>query len=263
MKLQQIEITPKEFAEKLRAARISKSTLNPPSTLGAISLNWAQEVQREELLLRIKDGEQIIGAKLGLTSPAKQKAMKIDQPVFGFITDAMMINGVITLEKFNQPRIEPELVIKTSKEISSIITLEQAPLYIDSLTAGIEIIDSRYHNFEFTFEDVIADNTSATAFSFGELKRFEGQDISKFTGYIEEDGVLKGEGLLSELLGNPLNTLVALSEYLLSIEVVLPAGSLLLAGSMTNAIPLLSGHRYRAGIRELAFSQVEVKINSD
>ncbi len=243
-----LKVTPKQFAEELKSSRLSKLTTSTPSSLGTFSLNWAKAVAREDLSMRLAEGERLIGAKLGLTSLAKQKSVKIDRPVFGFLTDAMLIQNLINLNQFNQPRVEPELVFITSQDIVNVISIKDAPKYIKSIGVGLEVIDSRYPHFDFTFEDVIADNASAAAFAIGELKQYRGEDLSSHIGYIKENGVSRGEGALSELLGDPLKTLVSLSEYLFETRDFLPSGSIILAGSMTNAIPVNQGSAFRVGI---------------
>ena len=251
-------VSPQEFAHVLRDARLSKSTVTPPSSTWDLDLEWAQAVQLEDKKLRLASGEKVIGAKLGLTSLAKQQAMKIDRPVFGFITDAMQVDTKIDLDFYNQPRIEPELVIKTGKDIFKPIQLTQVAEYISAVAVGFELIDSRYPQYQFTFEDVIADNTSAAGFSIGPWQEYFGANLSNQLGYLEEGDIQLASGLLSELLGDPLKTIVALSEWLHLIGESLSAGSIVLAGAMTNAFSIRAGKKYRAGIEGLGFLDLEV-----
>lgn len=258
MNLQSPRVTPQQFAEVLRKARLAKSTVNPPSKIWKLDLQWALAVQLADKQFRIAAGETVVGAKLGLTSFAKQQAMNINRPVFGFLTNAMQVNSKIDRKLFNQPRIEPELVFKLSQDISGPIHITQASEYIEAIAVGFELIDSRYPKFQFTFEDVIADNISAAGFAVGTWHPYSGVDLSELHGYIEQDNVRLDTGSLRELLGNPFETLVALSRWVTSMGETLPAGSIVLAGSMTNAYPVIQGKKYRAGIEELCFLDLEV-----
>lgn len=258
MNLPNPEVTPEQFALALHEARSTKSTVTPPSTTWTLDLKWAQAVQLSDKQLRIASGEKVVGAKLGLTSFAKQQAMNIEKPVFGFLTDKMQVGSKIARATFNQPRIEPELVFKLAQDISEPIELAQASQYIDAVAVGFEIIDSRYPKFQFTFEDVIADNTSAAGFAVGPWHKYVGADLSELLGWIEEDGVQLASGLLSELLGDPLKTIVALSAWMHSVGETLSAGSVVLAGAMTNAFPISAGKIYRAGIDGLGFLDLDV-----
>ena len=40
--------------------------------------------------------------------------------------------------------------------------------YIEKVAPAIEVIDSRYKNFKFSLEDVIADNCSSSGYVIGE-----------------------------------------------------------------------------------------------
>lgn len=257
MKSRRHDLSPEQFAQKLQEAREFRTTITPPSDEGEIDLAWASAVQIADRANRVSQGERVVGIKLGLTSAAKQESMKVDQPVFGFLTDRMLETGPISLSSYTQPRIEPELVFKIGKSISSPITLEAAPVYIDSITVGFEIIDSRYPNFNFTFLDVIADNSSAATFGIGEWIPWSGQVLSNYSGHIEKEGRTIASGSLREILGNPLNTIVAASNFVHQEGSTLPAGSILLAGAMTNAFPLEIGNY---GCRIDGIGELEVKV---
>ena len=62
----------------------------------------------------------------------------------------------------------------------------------------------------------------------------------------------------SAILGNPLRSLVLLSEHLARRGEVLPAGSVVLAGAMTDAVPLKPANRYRLRVEGLGEVLVDV-----
>tara|TARA_B100001029_G_C14898675_1_gene359621 strand:+ start:317 stop:535 length:219 start_codon:yes stop_codon:yes gene_type:complete len=51
---------------------------------------------------------------------AKQKAMGVSEPVYGMITDKMLLKSgeKINLNQFIHPRVEPEIVFILGKDIS-------------------------------------------------------------------------------------------------------------------------------------------------
>ena len=69
------------------------------------------------------------------------------------------------LEPFIHPKIEPEIAFLFNKELKgpsvSVTQVLDATAYI---APAIEIIDSRYRNFNFTLPDVIADNSSSSRY---------------------------------------------------------------------------------------------------
>ena len=65
----------------------------PPLTdeWAGMSVDEAYAVQDEVLRRKVAAGEKVIGVKLGLTSEAKQKRMKVSPPLSGCLTGAMVL----------------------------------------------------------------------------------------------------------------------------------------------------------------------------
>ena len=81
---------PADAEAALRAARESHGHLAPfTDTHPQLDEAWGYAVQELDRAHRLASGERVVGAKLGLTSRAKQTRMNVDQPVVGFLTDAM------------------------------------------------------------------------------------------------------------------------------------------------------------------------------
>ena len=183
--------------------------------------------------------------------------MKIDRPVFGFLTDAMVKNIRVDARDFVQPRIEPELIFQTSKVIDKAISRDEVLDYLDAAGVGAEIIDSRFTDFDFTLPDVVADNTSAAGFVLGDWQAIDEDALLLARGGISCDGQLLESAPLTQILGDPLLTLVRLSEHLESRGESLPKGSIVLAGAMTNAFVMSSGSRYTIHIDGFPVLEIE------
>lgn len=248
-------------ADELRSARKEFRTIEPFSKRVDISEEWAYAVQQIDLQKRLADGEELVGMKLGLTSPVKQEQMNVNKPVIGFLTDSMLIDGPVYKRDYHQPRIEPELVFRTSQEINTAITIDQVPAYIDGTSVGFEIIDSRYPKFSFTYEDVVADNTSAAGFGVCEFLPLPAdlESFIKLPGLIRENGGNERVGSLQDILGNPLRAIATLSDHIARQGLSLKAGSIILAGSMTDALIAALGSTFRVEITGLNALEVEVR----
>jgi 2-oxo-3-hexenedioate decarboxylase len=236
-------------ARILAAARLSGHTVEPFSdTESGLTEDWGYAVQDEDHRSRVADGERTIGAKLGLTSRAKQRRMGVDTPIVGFLTDAMLFEAArVTreLHRWVQPRIEPEIVFVTAQDISAPITLDEAAMLVDSVTVGAEILDSRFTDYRFGLGDVIADNTSAAGVLLGPPHRLDRIGaLASLSCAVEVDGAVVHEAAGSAVLGDPLRSLVLLAEHVAACGNVLAAGSLVLAGAMTDAVTLRTGHTY-------------------
>ena len=88
----------------------------------------AYQVQAQLLQLRAMRGERLIGLKMGFTSEAKRAQMKIDDLIWGRLTDAMRIGsgGTLALSHFIHPRIEPELAFLLETPLRGAVSAEQA-----------------------------------------------------------------------------------------------------------------------------------------
>ena len=57
-----------------------------------------------------------------------------------------------------RPRIEPELAFRLGRDLPAGASLDEAWAAIDAIAPAIEIVDSRYRDFQFCMTDVAADN---------------------------------------------------------------------------------------------------------
>ncbi len=241
----------------LRATRGAGSLVEPfTDTHSELDEAWGYETQVLDRRQRLQAGESMIGAKLGLTSRAKQDRMGVDRPIVGFLTKAMVVEAdevVSRLPTWTHPRIEPEIAFITSHDIGRPVAAEDAHSYVDSVLLAAEILDSRFTDYRFRLPDVIADNTSATGVVLGpERHRLIAlPDLASLRCEVRIDGVLAHEATGVAILGAPLESLTVLAEHLTRHQQVLPAGSLVLAGALTDASPLETGHRYDLSIEHL------------
>src|SRR6478672_10039095 len=130
-------IAPAEAASLLRAARAERRTLAPlTDTWPDLDESWAYAVQAIDRDERTAAGDPLVGAKLGLTSAAKQERMHVDRPIVGFLTASMQVDagelgGV--LERWAQPRIEPEIVFVTAVDIARALADDEVAGVVESV----------------------------------------------------------------------------------------------------------------------------------
>lgn len=249
-------MTPAEAAARLAEARHARTTLAPfTDTVDGLEEAWAYAVQAEDRRERLQRGERVIGAKLGLTSVAKQQRMGVDRPIVGFLTDRMLaqpeqIGGRLT--DWAQPRIEPEIAFVTSRPIHSALDLDAVRAHIATVGVAAEVIDSRWSDYRFRLPDVVADNTSAAGVVVGpSLPLGDVADLSSLTCTLSVDEQVAHQATGAAILGDPLLAVQLLSHHLERSGDVLPAGSLVLAGALTDAVALAPGYRYGLTIESL------------
>lgn len=242
----------KKIAETLdNAARNAKPV--PQLNLGdAFTIKDAYRVQKASISRRYERGEKFVGLKLGFTSKAKMEQMGVHDMIWGRLTDAMLIKreGKLPLDKFIHPRAEPELCFLVKKTIDKELTLEEAKDYIVGVAAAIEVIDSRFENFKFSLEDVIADNCSSSAFIIGPWNSLD-KPIEKLKMDLIIDGDVVQTGSSEAILGNPWESVVAIARLAKEIGNNIPKGTYILAGAATPAVYLKSGNTVKVVVEEL------------
>jgi 2-oxo-3-hexenedioate decarboxylase len=240
------------LAALLDDATRERTEVDPLTAQHALTLEQAYMIQRASIARRYARGEKPAGIKLGFTSRAKMTQMGVDSLIWGLLTDAMLEEegGVVDLQRFIHARVEPEVCFLTKRTIDRPLTMLEAVDYIEAVAPALEVIDSRYRNFKFTLEDVVADNCSSAALVVGAWsRRFD--SVSNAGVRLQVDGRNVQIGSTAAILGNPLRSLVQASRLVCEAQVPLPAGSLVMAGGATAAEALHPGRHIRCDIGAL------------
>jgi 2-keto-4-pentenoate hydratase len=88
--------------------------------IGADNVNAAYEVQQLICAQRISAGARVVGRNIGLTSPAVQQQLGVDQPDFGVLFDDMEFHdtAVIPMGRLLQPKVEAEIAFVRDAELA-------------------------------------------------------------------------------------------------------------------------------------------------
>ncbi len=230
----------------LSAERAHSATAPITDSVPGLSADEGYAIQRLIIDAKVASGERVVGAKAGLTSRAKQLTMHVDQPIFGVLTSSMMISTdqPLICSDLIHPRVEPEIVFILGEDLNA----PQLSGYdvLDAtawVTAGLEVIDSRYADFRFTHADVVADNTSASRFILGtSLRRPEEiPDLALVGCNLSVNGTVVTTAAGGAILGDPAGTVALLANWLHACGSPLRKGDVVLSGGMTNAYPIAPG----------------------
>ena len=210
-------------------------------------MDWddAYAVQDEILRRKLARGARVVGFKAGLTSHAKMKQMGVDTPVFGFLVDEFVVpeGSEIKTSELIHPKVEPEICFVTRSELRGPGCHIGAVLAAcDFVLPGIEVIDSRYRDFKFDLKSVVADNTSASRFVVGgRIAPARDIDLRTLGIVLEKNGEPVAFGAGAAVLGHPAAAVAMLVNHLGRRGQVLPAGSLVLSGGITEAVAVQAG----------------------
>ncbi|HXF71720.1 MAG TPA: fumarylacetoacetate hydrolase family protein [Actinomycetota bacterium] len=241
-----VEAPVRELAARLFEASRDRR-LVPPLTEAHPDLSVAEAYAIQDALLALREeaGERIVGAKLGLTSRAKQRDMGIDEPIYGWLTDAMALDpgAVLEVSTMVQPRAEPEVAFVLGEDLSGRhVTAVHVLAATRWVVPAIEVLDSRYPDYRFGLPDVIADDASAGRFLLGGAGvEPEGIDLRLVGCAFERNGEVLATAAGAAALGHPAAAVAWLVRTLSERDRGLRAGQVVLSGGLTSAVPVHAG----------------------
>ncbi len=220
----------------------------------------AYSVQDAVVAARRQAGARIVGAKLGLTSKAKQRQMKVDEPLYGILTDDMRIasGAVVRRDDYIQPRCEPEIAFLLGADLEGEDVGSDDVLAATALVfPAIDVLDSRFAGYTFTIDDVIADNASSAGFTLGgDGIRPVDFDLRLVGCVLELNGALVATAAGAAVLGDPASSVAWMVRQLAVRGRGLAAGEVVLAGALTEAVAVAPGDRVVAHFDRLGAASI-------
>lgn len=258
-----------ELADILQRAASSRTAVGKLTDRYPLDLDGAYRVQRLGIDRRVARGERIAGVKMGFTSKAKMAQMGLHDVIWGILTDAMAVPvasyavpgvpGATRSDPYGvsgliHPKVEPEIVFRLGRRASS---ADDAVAAVDAVAVGYEILDSRFENYKFALPDVVADNASAAGYGIGPwhlLPGIEGApgapsapgtpstpEISDLSVTLAVNGETVKTGSSAAILGDPWESLRSAARLAAEAGLPLEEGWIVLAGGITEAVPLTPG----------------------
>ena len=245
-----------EAADRIALAARNRQPIAPVRTLiGESNIDLAYAVQQELISRRIEAGAVVVGRKIGLTSPAVQRQLGVDQPDFGVLFADMDMSSepIVPSHRLLQPKAEAEIAFVLKDDLDGeILSSEEVSSAVDHAVAALEIVDSRIADWDLTIADTVADNASSGLFVLGAdrltLDEFFPRDAT-MRMYADDTLVSEGDG--KACLGDPLLALTWLARTAAAYGNPLRAGQIILSGALGPMVPAPPGTRIRAEIAPL------------
>ncbi len=197
-----------DSAKALDRAERERTPLAPLSeTYPKLVPAEAYAIQSAWFAIKLAQGARLVGRKIGLTGQAMQKQMGVDQPDYGFLLDTMVVppSSELASDAFLQARIEPEIAFWLAADLRGPgITVEDVLAATRSVSAALELVDSRISNWRITLVDTITDNASSGRMIVSnEVVPMTGLDIAAISTVLTRNGKSVGTGLGAAVLGHP------------------------------------------------------------
>ncbi len=227
-----------DAAARLREAQRTRTAIPPLRALVGRDddIDTGYAIQEANTRLHLEAGRRVSGRKIGLTSPAVQAQLGVDQPDFGTLfVDMEFGDGVeLPAERLLQPRAEAEVALVIERD------LDRAPHgFAEIIRAvafalpAIEVVDSRIAGWDIRFLDTVADNASSGLYVLGgrpvPLSAVDLRSVAMVMR-INGDEVSSGSG--ASCLGHPLHAARWLADTLCGRGIPLRAGDVVMTGAL-------------------------------
>ncbi|WHZ05206.1 fumarylacetoacetate hydrolase family protein [Neobacillus sp. YX16] len=241
-----MEVLVEEIANELIDAESHQYSVAPlTERYSELTVSDAYQIQLEVIGKKLKEGHEVIGKKVGLTSKAMQQMLGVDEPDYGHLLDYMKIadEATVKIADFISPKVEAEIGFILEKDL-----VGPNVNYLDVLMATkyvvptIEIIDSRISDWKIKLVDTVADNGSSARVVVGKkLSTIEGLDLRAQGMVIYKNNELVATGSGTAALGHPAQAVAWLANKLHEFGITLKAGELILPGALSGAIAVKEG----------------------
>lgn len=236
--------------EVMEAQRTVTAITNFTDRFPEITIPEAYAIQLRSLQTRVKNGELVVGRKIGLCAKANQQMFGVNEPIYGHLFDLMVVpeGEPISISRLLHPVIEGEIcfVLKDALKGPGVDVAK-----VLAATAGvipaIEIADSRFKERRMKAQDLISENSGAAMVRLGgQLTPIDNIDLRLIGMVLEKNGEVIATGAGAAVLGNPAQPVASLVNKLAEYGIGLQAGEFIISGSLTAAVPAEAGDCFRA-----------------
>lgn len=249
-----------DLARELQEARLGRYEVETiTGRYPKLGREGAYAIQKAGIGLREEAGETIIGGKLGFTSLAMQRAMGVDRPNYGWLTDPMLIHDrVVELDRLIHPKTEPEIAFLLGDDLSGEVTAADVREATAAVFPCLEIVDSRFLGFRFELEDNIADNSSAGLLVLGDVAApVGGFDLRTCGVVLRVNGEVAHTASGAAALDDPAEA-VAWMARAVSRERGLRSGDVVISGGLTPPVDLEGGMTLSVEIDHIGTASMRV-----
>jgi 2-keto-4-pentenoate hydratase len=215
----------------------------------------AYAVQRVNVERAVTAGRRLVGHKIGLTSIAVQRQLRVRQPDFGalFADMAVVEGGTVPLGRLLQPKVEAEVALVLGADLPHAdCTVAELLRATEFALPALEIVDSRVADWDISIVDTVADNASSGLFVLGgtpvPLNRV---DLRAVRMTLSRNNEMVSEGGGTDCLGSPLNAALWLASALARMGDPLRTGEVVLTGALGPMVVAAPGDVFHADISGL------------
>jgi 2-keto-4-pentenoate hydratase len=265
---------PQLIANRLIDAYDNATMLEPVSaTVADFDSAAAYEVLDRIATQRRRQGWTQVGRKIGFTNRTIWELFGVDRPMWAHMWSTTVTrvqkNAVVLLDRFVQPRIEPEVVFKLRERPQHGASPAEILRSVEWMAPGFEIVHCHFPDWKFTVADATADFGVHGALVVGAPLLIDNDnrdaitaELSTFELSLSRDGIEVDHGLGANVLDGPAHALAHLIQVLADQPAHQPleAGEIITTGTITNMWPITGGERWTSDYGSLGIDGLTVSF---
>lgn len=220
---------------------------------------------------RVADGALPVGRKIGFTNPDMWALYAVQEPIWAYVYDSTVVQlpagrGTCSLERFAEPKIEPEIVFhfrSTPPVCGDLVAILES---IDWVAHAFEIVQSHFPEWKFRAPDAVADAALHGTLLLGPPQAIDslGTELTaaleSFSVALSCDSKVREVGRGSNVLGSPLAAIAHLIAVLSKQPQSRPlqANELVTTGTITTAQAVLPMDTWTTELHGIALPGLSV-----
>ena len=230
-------LDPRQAAERIVAIFRSRQPIDIlPAELIPATLDEAYRVRAVYEAIEAPRRGQVVGYKIGLTTPIMQKLCGVDEPCYGamFSSEIRHSPAEVRVGDFCRVGIETEIAMRLGEDLPHGGGYERVAAAVESCMAAIEVLEDLRHDYKrLTARSMVAGNVWNAGCVLGApVEEWRSLDLAAATARLTINGREIGGGKGGDVMGNPLNALSWLADKLAADGRPLRRGMVVMTGSM-------------------------------
>ena len=229
---------PRQKAERIAALFRERRQIDilPPELLPA-DLDEAYAIRAAfEDIEKARGRGEVVGYKIGLTTPIMQKLCGVNEPCYGaiFATEVHQRRAELPARNYCRLGIETEIAVRLGEDLPQSGSADRVAAAVESCMAAIEVLEDLRHDYKrLSAAAMVAGNVWNAGVVLGQpVSDWRRLDLAKLGARLTINGREIGHGKGGDVMGNPLNALAWLADKLASAGTPLKRGMIVMTGSM-------------------------------
>jgi 2-keto-4-pentenoate hydratase len=244
----------------LKATSTATPITNIVDQYPEMTIDEAYEVQLQTYRTRIKNGDTVVGRKVGLSAKKMQEVFNVNEPVFGHLFASMMVPEGVPISKSRLCKgvLEGEMAFVLKNDLKGPVTMAKVMASIAGVVPAFEIADTRCKEKPKKAQDIIADASGAAMVMLGgQFTPIDGIDLRQVGMILEKNGEVSATATGVNVLGNPVQPIVDLVNKLAQYDIGLSAGEFIISGTPHPAAYPEAGENYRVTFDHFGYVSIQ------